>query len=223
MSSAPGFPPESDVAGPRTRIAAVVALSLLSLVTLSVLAVLVLTKKHSIPSTAMSPTLISGDVAAFWPIAFAGVPQRGDLTTFEVGDGQGTIYIKRVIGLPGERISLSKGIVSINGMPVSRSEVPVPAGVDKEESERAFQETLPGGRSFVVLDNPDAGPLDDMAEITLPADQFFLMGDRRDNSNDSRGSVGTVSRGSFQAKAGLIYFSQGNSGIRFDRIGTWVL
>lgn len=205
------------------RLAAIAAMVVLSVITLAVFALLALTPKHYVASNAMRPTLRLDDYVAFEPGYLAGAPQAGDIFTFEVttGDYQ-SLYLMRVIGLPGDRVSVSKGIVSINGQALPRKDLGEVEIAGEDVATRQWEETLPSGRSYLVLDNPADGPLDDMAEITVPQDRYFVMGDNRDNSNDSRAGIGTVERGAFASKALMIYFATGDKGIDFDRIGTWV-
>lgn len=213
---------DSRPLSPGARVAAIAALAGLSALTLAVFAVLALTQKHYVASNAMRPTLLLGDYVAFEPGYLAGDPQAGDVFTFEVATGDyQSLYLMRVIGLPGDRVSVSKGIVSVNGKVLARKDLGE-VKADDDTVTRQWEETLPGARSYLILDNPGDGPLDDMAEITVPDGRYFMMGDNRDNSNDSRAGIGTVERGAFAGKALMIYFATGKDGIAFDRIGTWV-
>ena len=85
-----------------------------------------------------------------------------------------------------------------------------------------FEETLPNGRSYLVLDNPDGGPADNMEELTVADGNVFLLGDNRDNSYDSRfPEIGYIPLERLRAKHSLIYFSAGADGIRLDRMLRW--
>ena len=141
---------------------------------------------------------------------FGRTPQRGDIVIVKPRD-QYTDYIKRVIGLPGDTISLSHGTVSINGVPVKRqflkpAMIPVddnvPCDTDMVAPLRLagpdgklycqmplVRETLPNGVSFNTIDLGDIPPVDDMAPVKVPAGHLFLMGDNRDQSADSRVSM----------------------------------
>ncbi len=207
------------------KIAGITALTLISLVTLTLFSGLLVTRKHPIASSAMNPTLYSDEHIMVAPMMFSGAPKAGDVTTFWVGHGDHRyLYVMRVIGEPGDRVALKDGRVSINGNVLQRKDLgPVqPEGAGGLPL-RLFEETLPSGYSYLVLDDPDSGGLDDMDEMTLPADRYFVLGDNRDNSNDSRSAnVGAIPRDDFAGKVLLIHISYDNTGIRFDRIGTWV-
>lgn len=214
-------PPPQDQMSRGARAAAIAALTAVSLVTLSVLAVLVVTQKHYIASNAMLPTLRMGDFVAFAPRSLSGDPQAGDVFTFEVQTGDyHSLYVMRVIGLPGDRVSVAKGTVTLNGKAVQRRDLnETPKLEGASANAQTWEETLPNGRNYTVIDDPGEGPLDDMAEVTVPADHYFVMGDNRDNANDSRAGIGTVSRDAFAGKALAIYFATGDEGIDFARIG----
>ncbi|MBW4331066.1 signal peptidase I [Stakelama sp. CBK3Z-3] len=183
-------------------------------------------KPFYIPSESMLPTLEVGDrlVVTKYPYGFSWVtptfhvlpflhgrlfgsmPKRGDVV-IAVPPGTHTDYIKRVIGLPGDRISLSGGAVYLNGQKLERRRMPdrmVPIDGNTRCDPREYpgrrvrgrdgamycrltiyRETLPGGRSYDTVDlGPSIG--DDYSEITVPPGHVFLMGDNRDNSADSR-------------------------------------
>ena len=209
------------------RIAVILALTAVGLVTFCGLGFLVLTKKHYIASSSMSPTLNVNEFVAFRPAWLSGEPQRGDVATFWVDAGPGRLtYVMRIVGLPGDRIAVTNSILHINGEAVPRREVERPAlakDTATGDGARAFEETLPGGRKHLILDDPLEGPFDTFREITVPAGHFFAMGDNRDNAHDSRGErIGTIAREDITGTAKLIYFAYDETGVRFDRIGTWV-
>ncbi|MDO9384408.1 MAG: signal peptidase I [Hyphomicrobiaceae bacterium] len=210
------------------RLAVVAALTAVGLVTFCVLGFLVLTKKFSIVSSAMSPTLNVNEFVAFLPTWLSGEPQRGDVAAFwvDAGPGNRVIYVMRIVGLPGDRIAVKDSILQINGEAVPRREVERPALPNDTAvgpGARAFEETLPDGRSHLILDDHAEGFFDTFAETVVPPGQYFLMGDNRDNAHDSRGErVGTIARDDITGTARLIYFAYDGTGIRFDRVGTWV-
>lgn len=188
---------------------------------------------HFIPSESMVPTLEVGDRIAVskWPWRysrhsliidphvslpvdggrlFAALPERGDVAVF-THPKTGDTMIKRVIGLPGDRIALQGGRLIINGVVVPRA-----AGAAYRYREhqggvvmvRRYEETLPGGRSHPIIEQTDRGLADDMAEITIPAGHLFMMGDNRDNSLDSRfARMGVVPLENLQGRAELIGWS----------------
>lgn len=160
------------------KIAAISALTLVSLCTLTLFASVLLTRRHEIVSSAMNPTLYSGEHVTASPLWFSGPPKPGDVSTFWVGSGQRrALYIMRVIAGPGDRVALKEGVVWINGAAVDRQDL---GKIDLDAAygqPHLFRETLPNGASYVVLEAPGEGMFDNMDEITLPADRYFVLGD----------------------------------------------
>ena len=162
--------------------------------------------KHSIP---FSPPLFSGRVPAF----LVAEPKRGDIAVFKLPKDNSTDYIKRVIGLPGDRIQMIGGILNINGRPVERRRVDDYRTTDaygRPTSVPQYDETLPGGVTHRVIERDgDNGYWDNTNLYTVPAGRFFMMGDNRDNSTDSRdeASVGPVPFENFVGRAEIIFFS----------------
>jgi signal peptidase I len=143
------------------------------------------------------------------------LPQRGDVVVFRLPRDPTIDYIKRVIGLPGDKIQVTGGVVSINGVPVKDERAP--DFVENEEGTRAtpvkrWKETLPNGKSFYTLDLVENGFLDNTGVYTVPPGNYFMMGDNRDNSTDSRvpedrQGVGYVPLENIVGKAQIIFFS----------------
>jgi signal peptidase I len=162
----------------------------------------------SIPSGAMKPTLLIGDNFVATKFAygysryslpgspplfagriFAAQPRYGDVVVFRLPRDPSTEYVKRVVGLPGDRVQMIHGLLHINGTPVKRERIE--DSVDTDASGRAvrgkqWRETLPGGASYVTLDLLDEGFFDNTGVFAVPSGHYFMMGDNRDNSQDSR-------------------------------------
>ena len=162
-----------------------------------------------VPSGSMEPTLLIGDelLATKFPYGysaaslpafvvlpdsgrvFGALPKRGDVVVFRWPGDRSLVWVKRVIGLPGDRISLNGGVVSINGVAV-KIEADGSGQAENEDGSqttaRRFIETLPGGRQHVIFKLSSRDPLDNVPETVVPPDHVFVMGDNRDNSADSR-------------------------------------
>jgi signal peptidase I len=164
---------------------------------------------YYIPSGSMEPTLLIGDelLATKFPYGYSAaslpltlvlpqterilgsLPQRGDVVIFRWPGDPSQVWVKRVIGLPGERIEIRSGIVWINGTPVGlrpdgTGTTEVGGGLDRPAMR--FIETLPGGREHAIFKLGTDEPFDDVAELVVPPGRLFVLGDNRDNSADSR-------------------------------------
>jgi signal peptidase I len=183
----------------------------------------------SIPSGSMRPTLLEGDYLfvtkwsygysrhslPFSPNLFSGrifgsQPERGDVVVFKFPPNPSLDYIKRVVGLPGDRIQMKGGQLFINDQPVPREKVGQIDNPDITEVNRpvdVYRETLPNGVSYDTLDLTSNGIGDDTREYIVPPGHYFMMGDNRDNSTDSRFTVGFVPEENLVGKANIIFFS----------------
>ena len=176
----------------------------------------------SIPSTSMAPTLQINEyvLALEWPKV-----SRGDVVAYLLLKDQSTVYIKRVVGLPGDRVQMTGGVLHINGAPVGQerlNDAVLPDSSGKPRPVRQWLETLPGGRSHRILDEVDNGFLDNTAEYAVPAGHYFMMGDNRDNSSDSRLLTrhGPVPAANILGHPEFVYFSM-EEGESFWRFWRW--
>jgi signal peptidase I len=183
----------------------------------------------SIPSGSMRPTLLEGDYLfvtkwaygysryslPFSPDLFSGriwgaEPKRGDVVVFKFPPDPSLDYIKRVIGLPGDRVQMKHDELYINGVVVPRKKMGQIDNPDITEVDRpvdVYRETLPNGVSYDTLDLTPNGLGDDTREFVVPPGHYFMMGDNRDNSSDSRFSVGYVPAENLVGHAEVIFFS----------------
>jgi len=188
----------------------------------------------NIPSGSMMDTLLIGDYLFVSKYSYgysrysfpfgivpmsgrilASEPERGDIVVFKLPLDNETDYIKRVIGLPGDTIQMIGGVLHINGTAVPRERVGDFVEVDRFGVERKaarYRETLPNGVSYDTLDLDPDGASDNTPPYVVPAGHFFMMGDNRDNSSDSRvlDHVGYVPFENLVGKAQVIFFSIGD-------------
>ena len=186
----------------------------------------------NIPSGSMIPTFLVGDylfVSKYsygysrfsMPLSpdvfdgriFGRVPTRGDVVVFKFPHDTSVDYIKRVIGLPGDKIQVKAGQLYINGTMAPRKLVG--EYVENDEGRRTiatqYIETLPNGLQHPILKEQDVGYMNNTPEFQVPADHVFVMGDNRDNSSDSRvmdsSGVGYVPIENLVGRAEFIFFS----------------
>jgi signal peptidase I len=186
----------------------------------------------NIPSGSMKATLLVGDyifvskysygytkysvpfaLIPFEGRIWAGTPKRGDVAVFRNPKDDSTDYIKRVIGMPGDRIQMVNGELTINGQAVKREQISDWLSDDPREIGKRikrWRETLPNGVSYETLDLGESY-YDNTPEYLVPSGHYFMMGDNRDNSTDSRvlSAVGYVPLENFIGRAELIFFSLG--------------
>jgi len=197
----------------------------------------------NIPSSSMKPTLMVGDYLFVSKYAYgysrysfplgivpiegriwATQPQRGDVIVFKLPSDTRTDYIKRVIGLPGDRIQVTSGRLYINGNMVPRRYMGTAVEEEPGGATRltVYEETLPNGVRHRIYEESDESVLDDTKEYTVPAGHYFMMGDNRDNSQDSRveALVGYVPLENLVGRAERLFFST-DGDARFWQVWKW--
>ena len=169
--------------------------------------------KHSLP---FSIPLIPGKI-------FSNTPERGDVVVFKTPENNRTDYIKRVIGLPGDKIEIKNGVIFINESEISRKKLNDFIDTDKNTNNkrvRMYNEYF-FNKEINILDITDNGIADNTQIFNVPDNHFFVMGDNRDNSQDSRfiSTVGFIPYENLVGKAQFIFFSLENA--RFLQIWKW--
>jgi signal peptidase I len=222
---------------------------LASIVMLVFLAKGALAEPFYVPSASMEPTLLIGDAllaskfpygysTASLPIhvsfpetgrVFASTPNRGDVVVFRWPGDRSQVWVKRVIGLPGDRVQVKQGQVWLNGVATQVK----PDGLGNAEDDNGggepahrYVETLPGGVSHPIFKLYDNGRLDNTQEVTVPDGQLFVMGDNRDNSADSRvpvsqGGVGLLPMDNLVGRVDAIVGSW-DLGVRNQPMSNWL-
>jgi len=202
-----------------------------------------------VPSASMEPTLLIGDalLATKYPYGYstaslpihvsfpetgrvlATTPKRGDVVVFRWPGDRSQVWVKRVIGLPGDHVELRNGRVWLNGVATAIKPDGLGAAEDDNggsEPAQRYVETLPGGASHPIFKLRDNGWLDNTPEVVVPPDHLFVMGDNRDNSADSRvpvsqGGVGLLPMDNLVGRVDAIVGSW-DLGVRNQPVTNWL-
>ena len=210
----------------------------------------------NIPSGSMIPTLLVGDylfvskysygysrysfplsLAPFDGRIFEMPPERGDVAVFRQPQNDSIAFIKRIVGLPGDRIQVVNGVLRINDVAVKRDRKGFATASDGYNLFRfiVYQETLPNGKSYMIQERSDDDLLDNTNVFLVPEGHYFMIGDNRDNSRDSRTtSVGMVPAENLVGRAERLFFSHNSSAnlwevwkwpfaIRYGRLGDGIM
>ncbi|MDA0332164.1 MAG: signal peptidase I [Candidatus Puniceispirillaceae bacterium] len=210
----------------------------------------------NIPSGSMIPTLLVGDylfvskysygysrysfpfgMAPFDGRIFETPPERGDVAVFRQPQNESVAFIKRIVGLPGDRVQVVNGVLHINDVAVNRDRKGFATASDGYNVIRfaVYQETLPNGKSYLIQERSDDDLLDNTNVFLVPEGHYFMMGDNRDNSRDSRTtSVGLVPAENLIGRAERLFFSHNSSAhlwevwkwpfaIRYGRLGDGIM
>lgn len=184
----------------------------------------------SIPSGSMKPTLLVGDYVfvSKWSYGFSRhslplghlipffeerlfftPPERGDIVVFKFPQNPSTHYIKRLVGLPGDKIRLSNSVLYINGKAIERQKDGTFSGEinGRQRTLPQYKESLENGKNYHTLDIIANTAGDSTQTFTVPPKHYFFLGDNRDNSSDSRFGVGMVKEELLVGKAQVIFLS----------------
>jgi signal peptidase I len=171
-------------------------------------------KSYSMSAGSMAPTIRKDDwVFSDQRYYRTHEPQRGDLAVFLLPTDKSTVYVKRIVGLPGDLIQMKKGVLYINDRPIARKRIG-----DYTSELAQYVETMPNGREYFIIKMGDNGPLDNTSIYQVPRAEYFVMGDNRDNSMDSRvtSAVGYIPAGYLVGRPFLVYWPPSRLGTKID-------
>ena len=197
-----------------------------------------------IPSSSMEPNLLIGDRLfvskysygysqhsfPFSPKIFTGrilkkIPKRGDVVVFKTPADNRTDYIKRLIGLPGDKVQIINKDLYLNGIKIEKKQVETSLNINcggEILKVDAYEETLPNGIKYLAVYRKDAAMINS-DEFIVPNEHYFFLGDNRDCSKDSRflSSVGYVNFNNLVGKARIIFFSSNKKKGSFFKFWNW--
>lgn len=191
---------------------------------------------YVVPTGSMEPTLKKGDRLYALKCAYdiripftditlfrTGKLDRGDVILFRSPEDPSITFVKRAVGLPGDKLEFRSGVLYVNGQ--EQPQVPAPLrdvmyDIEEQEMKRLLIENLTGLKHWVIFS--DFRPIvRDIPEIIVPPDHVFAVGDNRDNSHDSR-AWGFVPIKNLKGEAMFIWFSSWDWKIRTERVGTLI-
>ena len=197
-----------------------------------------------IPSSSMEPNLLIGDRLfvskysygysqhsfPFSPKIFSGrilkkIPKRGDVVVFKTPADNRTDYIKRLIGLPGDKVQIINKDLYLNGIKIEKKQVETSLNINcggEILKVDVYEETLPNGTKYLAVYRKDATMINSDVFI-VPDEHYFFLGDNRDCSKDSRflSSVGYVNFNNLVGKARIIFFSSNKKKGSFFKFWNW--